>query len=602
VLVLQPDFSLDGRYVLKVTTDEGCAVSDEIDIQRPVITDMFADTLSACKAGDTLTIFPGYASAATFTWDDGSTDRARRVTEPGTYSVTVTEACITHTETIVVVYDEPFTYSVRTLPENPCIGDTVTIEVTTNAYAPRYNFRSLPEGAMLPSKNGSLTVVAGEQTDILAFIGNGCETVMDTIRINASTPIAVAEPVVAHIVCGSNSGTIQITLPQSEDIRVDWYDPQGRFIQSGGTRLSVDTPGQYSIHLSDGVHCDQRLRATVKEASGIAATFTTTNVSCDQFGKISITELTGTAPFDIVWSKEGRKLSALSGRQTLTGLSPGTYRARLTDATGCTAAYDLEVAPYTPMTVSASASYADCTDPNSGSISIAVSGGVGPFTYQLGDDAPQSTADYGDLAAGIYTITVRDSFGCTPLIETVTLAPPLATAPRSPTSKLHHIRLGESVVLGNGNGEVVPPPGKVSWAPTRGLSCTDCMAPAAAPTETTRYTVTYSNGSGCSSSELVTVIVDERVDVYVPNAFSPNGDSNNDRFRAFPGRGVVAVTDLRVYDRWGELIWVQENAEEGWDGTYRGRTLNAAVFAYTGTVLLANGDQQQFTGSVTLVD
>lgn len=254
------------------------------------------------------------------------------------------------------------------------------------------------------------------------------------------------------------------------------------------------------------------------------------------------------------------------------------------------------------MTVSASATYADCTNPTSGSISVAVSGGVGPFTYQLADDAPQSTPDYSDFVAGTYTITVRDSFGCTLPAQTVVLAPPLVTAPRSPASELHHIKLGESVVLGNGTGEVLPPPEQVSWEPTRGLSCTDCMAPAAAPTETTQYTVTYSNGNGCSSSELVTVIVDERVDVYVPNAFSPNGDSQNDRFRAFPGRGVIAVTDLRVYDRWGELIWIQENAEKGWDGSYRGRQLNTAVFAYTGTVLLANGDQQQFSGSVTLVD
>jgi gliding motility-associated-like protein len=97
--------------------------------------------------------------------------------------------------------------------------------------------------------------------------------------------------------------------------------------------------------------------------------------------------------------------------------------------------------------------------------------------------------------------------------------------------------------------------------------------------------------------------VDQAPQIYAPTGFSPNGDGHNDYFTLYRGPGVREISELRIYDRWGELIWEQLAGDEtGWDGTYRGQPLTSAVFAYTGALLMDDGRQLRVSGSLTLMD
>jgi gliding motility-associated-like protein len=86
--------------------------------------------------------------------------------------------------------------------------------------------------------------------------------------------------------------------------------------------------------------------------------------------------------------------------------------------------------------------------------------------------------------------------------------------------------------------------------------------------------------------------------VFIPNAFSPNGDGLNDVFQ--PSMRGVTASDLKIFNRWGELIF-QSTDNTGWDGTYKGKPVNEGVYAFSLRVVNAFGQLQFFSGTVTVL-
>ncbi len=87
-------------------------------------------------------------------------------------------------------------------------------------------------------------------------------------------------------------------------------------------------------------------------------------------------------------------------------------------------------------------------------------------------------------------------------------------------------------------------------------------------------------------------------DIYVPNAFSPNGDGVNDKLFVY-GDGEFI---LKIFDRWGEKVFESRNFDKGWNGRYKGRLLNSNVFVYY--ILFCNRDgiwNKQKRGSIMLI-
>ena len=89
-------------------------------------------------------------------------------------------------------------------------------------------------------------------------------------------------------------------------------------------------------------------------------------------------------------------------------------------------------------------------------------------------------------------------------------------------------------------------------------------------------------------------------DVYIPNAFTPNNDGENDSFRV---RASSLITDFYfvIYDRWGEQIFESEDIATGWDGTFRGRTLPPDVYGFYVQIRCANNEEYFRKGNVTLI-
>lgn len=146
------------------------------------------------------------------------------------------------------------------------------------------------------------------------------------------------------------------------------------------------------------------------------------------------------------------------------------------------------------------------------------------------------------------------------------------------------------------------------WTPAKNLSCTDCPTPFANPKLTTTYNVKVADQYGCTNTANVTVTtVCNGLNYFIPNTFSPNGDGVNDIF-APRGVGLTRVNSMRIFNRWGEMVFEKMNfmandrtPTGGWDGYYKGKPASADVYVYIIEFVCENAAIVPVKGNVALV-
>jgi len=196
------------------------------------------------------------------------------------------------------------------------------------------------------------------------------------------------------------------------------------------------------------------------------------------------------------------------------------------------------------------------------------------------------------------SVTATNSIGCSAIdtasVYVYTLLPDI-----SATTFPDTIELGESAQLEAFSSVV----NDYSWNIDSTLSAFNIYNPEASPLETTTYTVNVFDGY-CPNKTDVTVYVilppciEDKI--FVPNAFSPNNDGNNDVFKV---RNTVPIDDFyfTIYDRWGQQVFETKDSNEGWDGTFEGEKLSPAAFAWYCSGLCENGEEFFIKGNVTIL-
>ncbi len=142
------------------------------------------------------------------------------------------------------------------------------------------------------------------------------------------------------------------------------------------------------------------------------------------------------------------------------------------------------------------------------------------------------------------------------------------------------------------------------FTPDNSLNINNIYNPLATPNETTTYTLQITDEAGCSNEAQVTVyVLQPECDapyIFIPNAFTPNGDGDNDLFRV---RTSSMITDFYfvIYNRWGEQIFETRNLNDSWDGTFKGRELSPDVYGFYVQIRCADNDEFFKKGNVTLI-
>lgn len=195
-----------------------------------------------------------------------------------------------------------------------------------------------------------------------------------------------------------------------------------------------------------------------------------------------------------------------------------------------------------------------------------------------------------------FMVEVLNEFNC---IDTsfvnVEVQPPPLNNPLSYSDT--SIIIGEYIDLNATAGDNL----NYAWFPDEGLSCTTCPNPRAQPLKNTQYIVSISDPFGCFSfSDTLFIEVIEKYSLEVPNAFSPNGDGNNDIVYA-KGWGLKKLLAFKIYNRFGELVFESNKFDHGWDGTYKGEPQNMETYVFTVEAETYSGKILSKKGNITLL-
>lgn len=115
----------------------------------------------------------------------------------------------------------------------------------------------------------------------------------------------------------------------------------------------------------------------------------------------------------------------------------------------------------------------------------------------------------------------------------------------------------------------------------------------------TQAELSFTSSLGCDSLVYLTLM---EYSVYIPNAFSPNGDGVNDSFRLFGGEDLLSIKSLTIFDRWGNLLFQQNGGDHfEWNGSTAKGKMQPGVYLYLVEILLHDGRQKVLSGDISLI-
>ncbi|MEO6930788.1 MAG: gliding motility-associated C-terminal domain-containing protein, partial [Chitinophagaceae bacterium] len=298
----------------------------------------------------------------------------------------------------------------------------------------------------------------------------------------------------------------------------------------------------------------------------------------------------------------GSNLSCVNCANPVTRpVSTSLYVLNTTDQYGCVAADSVIISVKQPFTIKASLGDTLCL----GNSLALFARGAELFTWSpaLGLDNPTlSNPRATPQTTTTYMVIGRDNKSCfsdTAFVPVVVYPYPSVDAGADKT-----LLVGESIPL---KAIISTDVTGIRWQPLTGIDCATCAETVARPKITTTYTITVTNKGRCESKDDITLhVICKDGNLFMPNTFSPNGDGNNDVF--YPrGKGIYGVKSLKIFNRWGELVFQQYNFKandgsgSGWNGKYKGRDAAQEVYVYMIEVICENNQVLFFKGDVTLV-
>ncbi len=289
---------------------------------------------------------------------------------------------------------------VATPTHTTCGNNTGQINIAASGTLAPYTY-SL-DGITYGVINPFINLAAGIYT-VFVKDANGCINKTNVTILNSDGPTFIFTQI--NATCGSNAGTVTITtsggtLPYQYSIN------NGATYQANNFFTGL-LPNTYVIKVKDALGCINSANVTILSGPTPLLNAIPASATCgNNNGTINAFGSGGTNPLQ--YSINGNIFQA-SG--LFTGLTPGAYTVTVKDAIGCFVSVSVTVANNPPPTVTGTTTPAACGNIN-GSITATGSNGVAPLTYSINGTIFQSTGLFTGLAAGTYTVTVKDFFGC----------------------------------------------------------------------------------------------------------------------------------------------------------------------------------------------
>ncbi len=594
-----------GVYQVTVSDSNGCTLTGNSTITEPTAITTTETTVDVRCFGETNGIASitanGGTQPYTYAWSTGSsTTFTETGLAAGNYTYTVTDAngC-TFIDDLDINSPSQITTSVTTTAAS-CFGVTDgSATVTPGGGAGGYTY-DWSDGQTTQT---ATNLAGGFVYYVFVTDASGC-IVQDSILV-PSPPEIVATIDGQNPACNNGSdGFVGVEASGGTgSLTYLWNAAAGN--ATTDTVFNVGA-GNYEVTVSDAIGCSVILDISITEPAPIGANFSVVNVLCkgEATGQAVVTGNGGIGePYTYQWD-------ANTGNQqgdTAVGLVAGTYFVTITDTLSCQSVESvliLEPAEYLDGVTEIED--ITCFEGTDGSVTYTVFGGVPPYMYSIDSLTFGPENAFVGLTGGDYTVYAVDNNGCV-IQETVTL--------QQPQELIVDIQIGtDTIILGDSTQLIAsvnrPQTDSIAYAwtfnPTGGLSCINCPNPYTAQQDHATYIVTATDESGCFDMDTVTIYIDKNRVVYVANAFTPNSDNINDALFVQTGTGVAQVDRFIIYDRWGELVFESADTQPndpsvGWDGTFKGKEMNQAVFAWYAEVTFIDGYKVILKGEVQLL-
>jgi gliding motility-associated-like protein len=606
-----------GNYAVTVTDAKGCTISGNTTlIEPPIITNTIAVTsnyngfdvscFGAADGSATVTVsggVPGYL----YQWYDtlnqtSATANTLNANIPYVVRITDLNECSIY-DTIIL--NEPTPIIVNTAISSNYNGEHISCfgasdgSATVNATGgvPTYNYLWSNNQNDTIATNLNAATYSVTATDLNNCTASNTITLVNPAQLNITTTVT-SNYNGRDISCfGFSDGSVNATASGGVlGFSYQWDAATNNQSTSNATNLSV---GNYNVTATDLNGCTVAGNITVTQPDFLVVSVATSDVVCfgENNGYAIATASGGTTTYNYTWSNNG-SLNNSNNR----GLSIGNYGLTVTDINNCTANTSFIINEPSLLVTDTTTRPATCFETPDGFAAVIASGGIGNYSYAWsGYNVTDSL--YDGFLRGIYTVTVTDGNGCSSA-ETVLISSPDATSVKANViGEDQSTYFGDTIQLQAINTSINFPQGvgvNFFWNPQDGLSCNNCSNPLAYPIYTTLYEVTMIDDRGCIASDTLLIYIDPQTKVlYVPNAFTPNGDGINDIFYVYAA-GAKEI-DFIVFNRWGEKIFQSYSINEGWDGYYKDNLMNPGVYVYYVVVTYLDGATKTAKGSVTLV-
>jgi gliding motility-associated-like protein len=436
---------------------------------------------------------------------------------------------------------------------------------------------------------------------------------VDSVQIPEPLPLTYLAPNITEPTCnGDKDG--------SAEVRVQGGTPPYSYSWSTGSTVKdiVNViAGIYNVTVTDSRLCPAPSLAVeiLQPQKLILDTIAseTNNVTCNKLsdGQITLQRIGGNGgDTKYKWAKN------ISVTDKAINLEAGVYSITATDVKGCKDDFTITLTQPDPITFSLAAIKPPRCFGEETFIKLDTAFGstfLHPFTVSI-DNGPQYPLKYEvPVFADEHLVTVTEQVtGCTDTISVFIPQPPAIT--------IGFNRLFDSVpfpkmLVGLGDSARIDPIitsalpiDSVSWTPRDFLTFTsDSLRPFVRPLDDKTYQLRVVDVNGCIALARLDVELERNRNVFVPNIFSPNDDDRNDYFAPFSGAGVKSINFMRIFDRWGELLFettklpVGDDPSKGWDGKFNGIYVQSGVYVYIIDVTFEDGNTLVYRGDITVI-
>jgi len=536
-----------GNYTVTVTDAAGCTANASYTVTAPTaITISGTATSSGCAStsnGSISITATGGTGNKTYVWSNGATTATINNLEPGSYSVTATDAAGC-TATASYTITEPTALTVSGIVTNTTCANSnngsITITASGGTGNKTYLWNTNATTASISSLSpGSYSVTVTDAA--------GC-TASASYTVTAPQAITISGAAVAATCVSNNNGSISITASGGTgSLAYAWSN------SATSANISSLAPGSYNVTATDAAGCTATASYTVTAPTAITISGTTVAPSCAGSGdaSINVTASGGTGNKTYAWS------NGTTGN-SISSLAAGSYTVTVTDANGCSESAVYTITSPAAITITGTVTAVSCFGEADGSIQVSASGGTGNKVFSWNNGTIGATAS--DLSPGTYTVTATDANSCS-ASQQFTMSSPAALTLSGNVTNIDCFGGTDGAIAvsaGGGSGNI-----SISWS--NGLQGAQLNNLA-----TGEYSATATDASGCSIEENFVVTQPTAVETNLADFDIACNDASGSALVA-PSGGSSPYT----------ILWS--------DGTTSVNIESLSIGSYSVTVTDANG-------------